>query len=60
MGNEVFSAGLKKTYTLYWILLHEVIIAEGQIWDGSPFHNILSFPVLLRTCQIQQKSFHWC
>lgn len=35
--SEVLSAGLTKTYTLYWILFHEVIIAEGQVSGRETF-----------------------
>lgn len=42
--SEVFSAGLTKTYTPYWILLHEVIIAEGQISEMGAFFKLFFFP----------------
>lgn len=35
--SEVLHAGLTKTYTLYWILFHEVIIAEGQVSERETF-----------------------
>lgn len=43
--SEVPSAGLTKTYTLHWILFHEVIIAEGQVSERETFFI---------------RSFSWC
>lgn len=35
--SEVLHAGLTKTYTLFWILFHKVIIAEGQVSEREAF-----------------------
>lgn len=35
--SEAFNTGLTKIYTLYWILFHDVIIAEGQISKRETF-----------------------